>query len=60
MDTIIAAAIAAFVAIIGAIISFIANRWSVRIELHKLEIELDRRLTERLYDKRLETYPPGI
>src|ERR1051325_2911205 len=60
MDTIIAATIAAVVTIIGAIISFIANRWSVRTELRKVELELDRKLTEKLYDKRLEIYPSAF
>jgi len=57
MDTVIAAIIAAVVTIIGAVISFFTNRWSVRTELRKVELELNRKLTEKLYDKRLETYP---
>ena len=60
METIIAATIAAIVAIIGAIISYFTNRKSVRTELQKVEIELNRKLTEKLYDKRLEMYPPAF
>ena len=52
-----AALIAAIVAIIGAVISFIANRWATRAEILKVEIELARRLTEKLYDTRLDIYP---
>jgi len=32
----------------------------VRVEIRKVEIELKRRLTEKLYDKRLDTYPPAF
>jgi hypothetical protein len=60
METIIAATIAAIVTIIGATISFFTNRRSVRTELQKVEIELNRKLTEKLYDKRLEMYPPAF
>ena len=49
MDTsLIAALIAAIVTLIGSTVSFIANRRAVRIEVLKLEIELARRLTEKL------------
>jgi hypothetical protein len=57
MDTITTAFISALVAIIGAIISFMTNRRAVRAELRKVEIELTRRLTEKLYDRRLDAYP---
>jgi hypothetical protein len=58
MDTsLIAALIAATVALVGSIISFTANRRALRTQITKLEIELARRLTEKLYDRRLEVYP---
>jgi hypothetical protein len=55
--SLIAALIAAAVALTGSVISFFANRRAVRTEILKLEIELARRLTEKLYDKRLDVYP---
>ena len=55
--SLIAALIAAAVTLTGSIISFVANRRAVRTEILKLEIELARRLTEKLYDKRLDVYP---
>ena len=57
MDIIVSSLIAAVVALIGAIISFVTNRRAVQAELKAVEIELTRKLTEKLYDKRLEVYP---
>lgn len=57
MDTVLAAVISAVVALIGAIISYFANQRAIRVEMKRVEIELKRRLTEKLYDKRLEAYP---
>ena len=60
METLLAAITSAIVALVGAVISFVANRRTVRTELRKVEIELKRRLTEKLYDKRLDAYPPAF
>lgn len=58
MDTtIVSALIAALVALIGSTISFIANRRVLRTEIKKVEMELARRFTEKLYEKRLAAYP---
>ena len=57
---ILSALIASFVSIAIASISFMANRYSTRFQQKKLEINLQRRLTEKLYDKRMEKYPKGF
>ena len=53
----VSAIIAAVVALIGAILSFMANRRALRADLEKVEMELARKFTEKLYDQRLATYP---
>jgi len=57
---ILTAIIAATVSLIVAIISFITNRRSIQSEREKLEREMQRRLTEKLYDLRLESYPKAF
>jgi hypothetical protein len=55
-----AAIIAATVSLIVATISFVTNRRSIKSEREKLEREMQRRLTEKLYDMRLEAYPKAF
>jgi len=54
---IVAGLVAGIVSLIVAVLSFYATVRTVRAERQKLERELTRRLTERLYDLRLKHYP---
>ena len=57
---IFSAAIAAIVSLIVALISFIANKNTLKSEREKFERELQRSMTSKLYDLRLEMYPEAI
>jgi hypothetical protein len=57
---IVSAAIAALVSLVVAIISFVMNKNSLKSEREKFERELQRNMTTRLYDIRLEVYPEAI
>jgi hypothetical protein len=57
---VLSAVIAAIVSLVIAIISFIANRNTLKSEREKFERELQRNMTARLYDMRLEVYPEAI
>jgi len=51
-----AALIAGFISLLVAIISFVANRKSLLSQTKRHEQEMQRRLTEKLYDLRLTCY----
>jgi len=58
VDTVVfSALISAIVSLIVALISFYTNRRSMRQERELLELQLQRKFTEKLYDKRLDAYP---
>lgn len=57
---ILSASIAAAVSLLVALISFVANRNALQAEYRKLERELQREMTAKLYDARLEVYPEAI
>ena len=57
---ILSAVVAAVVSLIVAVISSYNNRNALRAERDKLERELQRKLTEKLYDQRLEVYPEAL
>jgi hypothetical protein len=57
---ILSAVVAAVVSLIVAVISSYNNRNALRVEREKLERELQRKLTEKLYDQRLEAYPEAL
>lgn len=57
---VLSALIAAAVSFTGALISFYANRHDAAVERQRQERELQRRLTERLLDARLQCYPAAF
>jgi hypothetical protein len=57
---ILSAVIAAIVSLIAALISFITNKNTLKSERQKFERELQRSMTSKLYDLRLEIYPEAI
>jgi Rad3-related DNA helicase len=57
---ILSAVIAAIVSLFIALISALANRRAIQAERERLEIQLQRDMTARLYDVRLEVYPKAI
>jgi hypothetical protein len=57
---ILSAAIAAIISLIVALISFMATRNTLRSEREKTERGLQRNMTEKLYDLRMEIYPEAI
>ncbi|KAM3106370.1 hypothetical protein ACKFKH_18960 [Phormidesmis sp. 146-20] len=57
---ILSAVIAAGVSVVIALISYIANRNALKLQNEKFERELQRSMTTKLYDKRLEIYPEAI
>lgn len=54
------ALIAALVSLLVALVSFVANRRSLEAQREKFERELQRRLTEKLIDRRLDAYPAAF
>ncbi|UBF28491.1 hypothetical protein K9N68_11795 [Kovacikia minuta CCNUW1] len=57
---ILSALIAAVVSLVVALISYISNRNALKSQREKLDRELQRSMTTKLYDKRLEIYPEAI
>lgn len=57
---VITAVISAMVSLIVTLITVFASRSSIRAEREKLERELQRSMTIKLYDVRLKTYPEAI
>lgn len=57
---ILSAVIAAMVSLIIALISFMTNKNTLKSEREKFERELQRSMTSKLYDLRLEMYPEAI
>jgi len=57
---ILSAVIAAIVSLIVALISFMTNKNTLKSEREKFERELQRSMTSKLYDLRLEMYPEAI
>ena len=57
---ILSAAIAAIVSLFNALISALANRRAIQAERERLERQLQRDMTTKLYDVRLEAYPKAI
>ncbi|MBD2067944.1 hypothetical protein H6F93_10480 [Leptolyngbya sp. FACHB-671] len=57
---VLSAVIAAIVSLIIALISFVTNKNTLRSEREKFERELQRSMTSKLYDLRLEMYPEAI
>lgn len=60
MEKIIAGLIAAFVSLTVAILSHLASRKALRAQRENLEREMQRKLTEKLYDLRLKYYPKAF
>ncbi|NJN56907.1 MAG: hypothetical protein HC879_05115 [Leptolyngbyaceae cyanobacterium SL_5_9] len=57
---VLSAAIAAIVSLIIALISYLTNKNTLKSEREKFERELQRSMTSKLYDLRLEKYPEAI
>jgi hypothetical protein len=57
---VLSAAIAAIVSLVVALISFVTNKNTLKSEREKFERELQRTMTSKLYDLRLEMYPEAI
>jgi CHASE1-domain containing sensor protein len=57
---ILSAVIAAIVSIVVALISFLANKNELKSEREKFERAMQREMTNRLYEKRLEVYHEAI
>jgi hypothetical protein len=57
---VLSAAIAAVVSLVVALISFVTNKNTLKSEREKFERELQRSMTSKLYDLRLEMYPEAI
>lgn len=61
MDTaILTAIIAGGVSLVISFSTFWLTRYSIKSERVKLERELERKLTEKLYDRRISTYPEAF
>jgi hypothetical protein len=58
--TILTALISALVSLVVALITVLASRGTIRSEREKLERELQRNMTSRLYEVRLESYPKAM
>ncbi|MCP4112733.1 MAG: hypothetical protein GY749_45600 [Desulfobacteraceae bacterium] len=59
-EKIISALIAAAVSLTVALISFVMNKKSLKSEREKFEKQLQRGLTEKLYDLRMKNYPKAM
>lgn len=59
-DAVLTAGIAAVVSLLGALISHSASRRALAAEREKLERQLQRGLTEKLYNLRLGCYPEAM
>lgn len=57
---VLSAVIAAIVSLIVALVSFVTNKNTLKSEREKFERELQRSMTSKLYDLRLEIYPEAI
>lgn len=57
---VLSAVIAASISLIVAFISFVANKNELKAEREKLERELQRNMTIKLYEARIEVYPEAI
>jgi hypothetical protein len=57
---ILSAVVAAIVSLVAALISFVTNKNTLKSERQKFERELQRSMTSKLYDLRLEIYPEAI
>jgi hypothetical protein len=57
---VITAVISAVVSLTVTLITVFVSRSNIRAEREKLERELQRSMTSRLYDVRLETYPQAV
>jgi hypothetical protein len=57
---VVAALVAALVSTIGLLVSVFLTRHQLQDERRRHERDLQRRLTEKLYDRRLDTYPKAI
>jgi len=60
MEELVAGVIAAVVSLTVALITVVINRNALRVEREKFERELQRNMTARLYDLRIESYPKGL
>ncbi len=60
MEQLVTGVIAAVVSLIVALITVFINRNTLRIEREKFERELQRNMTSKLYDLRIESYPKAI
>jgi hypothetical protein len=54
------AIISAIVSLVVALVTVFASRNAIRAERERLERELQRNMTTRLYDVRLEVYPKAV
>jgi hypothetical protein len=54
------AIIASGVSLLVATVSFWANSYSTKMEHAKFKVTMQRRFTEKLYEKRMEKYPKGF
>lgn len=59
-EKIITALIAAAVSLVVSLLTYIATRRKIESEKERQERELQRRLTEKLYDLRLDSYPKAF
>lgn len=59
-DAVLTASIAAVVSLVGALVSYSATRRALAAEQAKLERQLQRGLTEKLYNLRLSCYPEAM
>lgn len=58
--TLLAALISALVSLVVAIVSYLTNRRALIRETERVRFEAQRRLTEKLYDKRMNSYPAAF
>jgi hypothetical protein len=59
-DVLVSAIVAALVSLVTALVSYFAQRRALAIEREKFEKQLQRTLTEKLYDLRLASYPKAL
>lgn len=59
-DVLISAIVAALVSLLTAMVTYFAQRRALMIEREKFEKQLQRALTEKLYDLRLASYPKAL
>ena len=59
-DKILSALIAGVISLTVAVIAFITNRFTLRSAQKRFDSQLQRNMTEKIYDMRLEHYPTAM